>query len=181
MCERDRGIAVANIPFGALRITSRRRFAQRIAIGNRTILSNPTARTPATMRNTMFNGKVECSPVRSRLSARNDGDIAARQLWRRIPRRVLTVHTEASFNLALTISNSQRFARYATSSHPLLRNASSGNSPSPAIGRLSSSARIYRSNELPRHAKPPTNSPTSSRSPACPGYSRRPGNYPPAG
>lgn len=73
-CNRhdQRAVRITHVPIGPLRIFRLGRFAQRVATVQRTVLRQPPARTPATMRNAVRDGEIQRRAVHSCLPARDD-------------------------------------------------------------------------------------------------------------
>ena len=74
--EHGGGVAIADVPLRALGILARRRFAQIIAVGQRTVLRLPASRAPAAVREAMRDREIECRAIGSGLPARDDRDRA---------------------------------------------------------------------------------------------------------
>jgi hypothetical protein len=67
--EHDRGVAIAHVPFGALRIMTRRRFAQQILRRYWAVFRSPLPRTPTAVCQPVLNSKIECRAIGSGLPA----------------------------------------------------------------------------------------------------------------
>ena len=84
--EDERGVGVADVPARALGVLRRRRFAERIARGDRPVLGASSERAPPADGDARRKGRVERGTVHPGLSARmNDGRLPchamARESW----------------------------------------------------------------------------------------------------
>ena len=70
--EDQRGICIAHVPSGTLRVGRRRGFPQRVARGERPILGQPASRAPAAARQTQFQRHIERCTIHTGLSARDN-------------------------------------------------------------------------------------------------------------
>jgi VanZ family protein len=73
--EDERGAAVADVPFGPLRVVRGRRFTQLILRRNRVIFGPPIARAPAAVLQAVCQREIEGGAIRTSLAAGNYRDI----------------------------------------------------------------------------------------------------------
>ena len=83
-CDREnhRAVGIADVPFGTLRVGCVGRFLQFVSRPDCAVLGQPSAWTPAAVRDAVLNGDIQRRPVHAALAAGDDSRNGRVRSWR---------------------------------------------------------------------------------------------------